>query len=817
MAQRIDSSVPAPVRGNVHPMARPENDQGRMSATTVLPRMVMMFNRTPEQQAELEKLLEEQQDRSSTNYHRWLTPEQFADRFAMSVSDLAEVTEWLESRGFTIVETPPSRTYVAFRGTVEQVDSVFRTEIHQYKVSGEEHFANATDPVLPGVLASVVVAIRGLHDFKPRAHGVKLRPQFTSHLSGNHFLAPDDFATIYNVQPLYNMGIDGTGQSIAVVGQSDILLSDIQKFRAVSGFPANDPQVMLIPGSTDPGVVSGDVVEASLDLEWAGAIARNATIIYVNSSDAFTSMIYAVNHNLAPVISVSYGACETSFSGSDLTTFTTMGQQANAQGQTITAASGDSGAADCDFNTSIATHGLVVDMPAAMPTVTGVGGTTFNDSNSNWNTANDIFFGSALGYIPEISWNDSGTQGAAGGGASSNFSKPTWQAGTGVPSDGKRDVPDVAFAASPSHVPYLICSQGACVDGYRDGTANGFLDTVGGTSAGSPAFAGVVALLNQMTGSSQGNVNPRLYQLAAISSDVFHDITSGTNNVSCRVSPASPDCPNSGVMGFSAGTGYDQVTGLGTLNVFNLAMEWVNVAISPNPIQFGNLLPNIAKTIHVSIRNNNGPTLNISGVAISGNFTQTNNCVGALSFGASCTVNVTFVPTAGPTQNGTLTVTADDSASPHQIPISGRGADLGLQIARPGRLVRSETNPAPPAGSAQPSPTAQSSAATSGATAGAVVTTTAALPNVAVSQVRWMSENRGTIRVTNRQLTAVAIEVGVSGDITQESDCGAELQAGASCEIRVNRPKPDSTGELKITTLAGSTEVRVGAESRPAQ
>jgi len=162
---------------------------------------------------------------------------------------------------------------------------------------------------------------------------------------------------------------------------------------------------------------------------------------------------------------------------------------------------------------------------------------------------------------------------ASGGGASSLFTKPNWQTGKGVPNDGHRDVPDVSLNASPDHDGYLICSNGNCVNGFRDSSNN--LLVVGGTSAGSPSFAGIVALLNQKFGTAQGNINPKLYALAASSPSAFHDVTSGNNIVPCTA--ASKDCTN-GSLGYSAGVGYDQVTGLGSVDAFNLASDWQNSA-----------------------------------------------------------------------------------------------------------------------------------------------------------------------------------------------------------------------------------------------
>ncbi len=336
-------------------------------------------------------------------------------------------------------ETAPSRTYVAFSGTAAQVHAAFGASIHHYLVNGQMHFANASDPQLPWPLANVVTGIHGLNDFRPQPRGGVGRPRFTSNISGNHFLAPDDFATIYNLKPLYGSGIDGTGQKLAVMGQTDLVLSDIATFRSVSGLPANVPTVKLVPGSSDPGVRSGDIGEANLDVQWSGAVARNAQIIYVNSNNgAFDSMFYAIGNNVAPVITISYGDCEQHFSASDISSLTSIGNQANAQGQTIVGPSGDSGAADCDFPASSTTQltstkeGFAVDVPAVLPTVTGAGGTTFNEgAGAFWSPTNNGNNGSALSYIPETSWNDTtfelangGSIAATGGGLSKLFSKP---------------------------------------------------------------------------------------------------------------------------------------------------------------------------------------------------------------------------------------------------------------------------------------------------------------------------------------------------------------------------------------------------------
>jgi subtilase family serine protease len=579
-----------PVRGHIHPLAQRRFDRGRVNGLFQLNYVTMMFKPTADQQAALNSLLEQQQDPSSPNYHQWLTPEEFADRFGLSTAEFDKVTNWLQEQGFTIDDRAPSRNWIAFTGSARQMERAFNVQIHEYVVNGKTHYASATEPIVPAAFADRILGFRSLHNFRPKPRLVNAK--FTSNITGNHFIAPDDWATIYDVQGLYTIGITGAGQKIAIMGVSDIELGDIHSFRNASGLPANDPQVVLVPGTTDPGVVTGDVDEASLDVEWAGAIAKNATVIFVVSpTDPFNSLQYAVAQNLAPVMSVSYGQCEPNWTSADQSSLVAMTQQGNAQGITIVVAAGDSGAADCDFNLP-ATLGLNVDLPAGLPYVTAMGGTELNESGGVWSTSqvfggffgkgqapvywsntNNSNNGSALSYIPEVAWNDTlldGQPSGTGGGKSSIFPKPSWQVGPGVPNDNARDVPDISFTASVDFAPYLTCVNGNCVNGFRN--TDNSLNGVGGTSVGAPTFAGVVAMINQMTNGHQGNVNPTLYRIATSSRTVFHDIVQGGNQIQCR--SGSPNCPASGYLGYAAAPGYDLATGLGSVDVQKLLQVW---------------------------------------------------------------------------------------------------------------------------------------------------------------------------------------------------------------------------------------------------
>ena len=572
ITERVDNSRRAVLAGHVHPRALPENDQGRVDPSMQLSYVTLVLKPSPGQQTDLEQLLAQQQDPASPNYHRWLTPEDYADRFGASADDVSQIVSWLQSQNLKIVAVARGRNWVAFSGSASRVEAAFRTELHHYLEGGKMHFANATEPSIPAAFENVVAGIHGLSDFRmhpPKRSAQIVKPDYTSS-RGSHYLAPDDVATIYDIQPLYSAGIDGTGQKIVVVGQTQIALSDIDQYRSYFGLTANDPQVMLVPNTTDPGTSSSDLPEADLDLELAGAVARNASIIFVYSADVTDAAQYAIDQNLAPVLSMSYGQCEAQTPASDARTLQSWAQQANAQGITWIAASGDSGAADCFDSSSRTGAGLSVDLPGSIPEVTGIGGSEFNEgSGTYWNTTNGTTRASVRSYIPETSWNDSAVDGSpssSGGGASVFFTKPTWQTGTGVPNDGARDAPDVALSASADHDGFMIYSGGS-------------LQIVGGTSVGAPTFAGMAALLNHylvsrgaQSAAGLGNMNPQLYSLAQTTPGAFHDIITGDNMVDpC---PARARNCTATPIGFSAGPGYDQVTGLGSIDAYNLVSAW---------------------------------------------------------------------------------------------------------------------------------------------------------------------------------------------------------------------------------------------------
>ncbi len=613
IAKTVDNRQRVFLAGNVHPRTRNATDQGPVDASLSLPHVTMVLKQSDSQKAALEQLLAEQQDPSSPNYHHWLTPEEYADRFGVSRDDLDKIVAWLKDQNLSIVSVARARNWVAFSGTAGEVANAFGTRIHHYLVDGRVHFANATEPSIPAALAEVVGGVHGLTDFRLRPSkrsAQPLQPNYNSS-KGNHYLAPDDVAVIYNVQPLYDAGIDGAGQQLVVVGQTQIKLADLQQFRSFFNLAGSDPKIVLVPDTTDPGIVSDDMSEADLDLEWAGAVARNATITYVYSDDVLTSVKYAIDQNIAPVLSMSYGLCEAETPASQARAMQSWARQANAQGTTWITASGDSGAVDCASGSSRVAAGLSVDLPAGLPEVTGVGGTTFDEgSGTYWNTSNNGNKASVLSYIPETSWNDGAADGspsASGGGASTFFAKPSWQTGTGVPNDGARDVPDIALSGSANHDGYLV---------YTGGT----LQVFGGTSVGAPVFAGIAGLLNQylvangfQASAGLGNMNPRIYSLAQATPSAFHDVTTGDNMVS-PCPQRSRNCTLNQI-GYSAGVGYDQVTGLGSVDAHNLVLAWHTNAAAARAsaamdltADAGSILPSGRSTLTATVKGSNGTT-----------------------------------------------------------------------------------------------------------------------------------------------------------------------------------------------------------------
>jgi subtilase family serine protease len=705
IAAEVSSSQMTPLKPSHRAVALAKFDTGKLAENTKLQGMSILFNRTPAQEAALQTLMAAQQNPSSPYYHQWLTPEQFGAQFGLSDADIAKVEAWLEQQGFSIDSVTRGKTMIRFSGTVGQANAAFATEIHTYAVKTatgavEKHFAPSTTLSVPSAIAGVVESVHNLDDFRPKPHLIlkskfKPTPKFSGY-DGSIFWSPGDIATQYDIQKEYNAGYTGSGQSIAVVGQSAVELSDVEAFQTASGLPVKDPTLVLVPGTGAAAVSAGDEAESDLDMEWSGAIARGATInlVYTGQNSnlgAFDSIEYAIDNKIADIVSSSYGDCEADLDGFSLETFF---DQAATQGQTVMSAAGDSGSTDCFGDTDLTTadqEALAVDYPGSSPNVTSVGGTQISLANSAYETQGSAYWeesngtsdivASLLQPVPEQAWNEDSTcfgyvnEGsspicAGGGGTSILFTKPSWQ--TGVPglssSTTMRQVPDVSLEAAIYNPGYLFCSsdtsaweegqESSCTSGFRD-SESGAVTAAGGTSFATPIFGGMVAIINQQRNytTGQGPVNPTLYSLASNSTtyaSAFNDITAGNND--CSASPGY--CTGSAETEFPAGTGYDQATGLGTINLYSLASAW--------PANSGPTL--IATTTSVTAANS-APTINtsdsftISVTADSGSTVPTGTVNvtvdGGTAVAETLTANGTYVYTTTFTTPGTHTVVAE--------------------------------------------------------------------------------------------------------------------------------------------------------------
>jgi hypothetical protein len=638
IAGTIDSSQMVALPGQIHHKALPQYDQGRVSASLQMSQITLLTLPTSSQQQALRLLVAEQQDPKSPNFHKWLAPEQYADQFGLSQNDVQKISTWLKSQGLSVDSVARGRNWIVFGGTAAQVETALRTEIHYYNVDGVTHFANATAPSIPAALSGIVTGFRGLDNFIPRPTNVKkaargqiARPDYYdgSFNPPAQFVAPGDIEVIYDLTPLYNAGIDGTGQKMAIIGQTDVYLADLNDFRSGFGLPqisgcttnasgiitscttSTTSNFQYVVVGTDLGTPStcGDLVEADLDLEWSAATAPGAQVIYVNAPATFnsnctvltsansvvTAYYHAIDNDLAPVISMSYGSpCE--FDDNTLPADEIELTKGNAFGITFMNSSGDSGAASCDpgidsSTNNLAIGGYAVSYPASSPEVTAVGGTAISyptGFGSNfWSTptTNPTNGGTAQNApLPEIAWNDDveladafgGTAlsiqesyqiSASGGGVSncsvqtadfsscvSGFPQPSWQTVTIPGQASARFVPDVSLLASPNFPGYIFCtpldqwinststaSSCASSSGGAAGiTASLALTSggqsaptvIGGTSASSPVFAAIVTMLNQYLGANGlGNINPMLYTLAHTPSNAAFHQVTSGTNV----------------------------------------------------------------------------------------------------------------------------------------------------------------------------------------------------------------------------------------------------------------------------------------------
>ena len=551
--------------GNLPPALATAQLLGPVDTQAPMERMILALKMSPEAELRLQRRLTDLQDSASPSFHQWLTPEAFGAEFGPPPETLDRVTDWLQSSGFRIDGVAAGKLAVTFSGTVAQVERAFRTPIQAFRLDGKLRQGNVRDPAIPRALADVVEGVVSLHNVPHPPMNRGFIPVRAAADPDNHELTPGDFAAIYNVKPLYKDGIDGSGVNIAIVGRTHIPLSDVATFRREFGLPRKVPELIL--NGPDPGDLgAGEDGEANLDLQWSGAVARNADIRFVvsgstNSTDGVDlSAQYIVDHNLAPVMSTSFGLCETRMGATEQAFFRNLWAQAAVQGISTLVSSGDSGPAGCDGGNNDSGSGPAVSGLASTPFNLAVGGTQLDEGTGTyWRSHKDPDQSSAIGYIPERAWNESGSVGgsglwASGGGPSGSYKNPCWQLVKGIPSDSKRRcIPDVSLTAAGGHDGYVVQTGGRRT-------------TAGGTSCSSPAFAGIMALVVQKTGERQGNPCPTLYtlgnaQFKGTGPLVFHDTRAGGTSVP-------------GTEGYPCTPGYDMATGLGSVDARALVEAW---------------------------------------------------------------------------------------------------------------------------------------------------------------------------------------------------------------------------------------------------
>ncbi|HEV3151453.1 MAG TPA: S53 family peptidase [Acidobacteriaceae bacterium] len=726
ITQPVDNQHRVTLKGNVRPMPKRASDLGAVDVSMPASRVLLLLKRPAAQEAALQQFIADAHMPGSASYHHWLTPAQLGTQFGPSDSDVQAVVAWLQSQGFAVEKVSQAKTAIEFSGTAGQIESAFITRIHSFQLDGVTHISNITDPQIPAALAPVIAGISPLNDFRPkplhtapRSRSATPAPTSTNPKAmtirpgvnqpnitvpngngGNaYYVTPADAATIYNTPNSTlnknhsgSLNLTGTGVTIGIAGDSNVDLTNVANYRSLflTGLPPITPTVVV--DGNDPGTGSDDEVEALLDLEVASAIAPGAQLaLYTAQDTTFQSGLNlaiqrALDDNAINILNVSFGGCEAFQGQSGNQEVLNFWQQAAAQGISVTVSTGDSGSAGCDNQNSetSATQGLQVSGFASTPYNIAVGGTDFNQNSTNeskyWSTTNSSIFGSALGPIPEIPWNDSTTadgalsanvptmdsQGntniaGAGGGVSAClnasvdqngnvtgcpnstqipgfYPKPPWQSSFGT--QNARELPDVSlFAADGLHdSAWVLCASGLganttgtdCTTDPSTGQFN--FQVVGGTSASSPAFAGMLALVinNLQNGGATnvrlGQADYTLYPLSKQFPAAFHDVTTGNIAVVCTA--GSTNCGANGFLtGYDAGANYDLASGLGSVDATQMVQNWssikftptttsltVNGATSPISIQHG-----ASVSVGVTVSSSGGtPTGNVALVASAG-------------------------------------------------------------------------------------------------------------------------------------------------------------------------------------------------------
>jgi hypothetical protein len=750
VTEPINDSSLVTLTGNTLRSAQLGDDRGPAPGSLPAQRLMLILKRSPQQEIELRSFLQSVQDPKSSDFRRFLSPDEFGQRYGLSDADLAKVQGWLRSHGLSISKVNRGRTAIEFSGTVSQVEQTFHTPIHRFVISGAEHLANISDPQVPAALGQVVAGVSSLNDLKPRPHTVmgpsgkwnpelhRYVPELTVAINGSQYLfvGPGDAATIYDSPNSFNNRFasgqtvyDGTGVTIGIAGTTFLNDPGPSFYRTLFGIGMANSLLTIYDGNQTNLDSSADETEAILDTEVSGGLAPGATVAYYAAGDTefqsglFLAIYRAIDDNIVDILSVSYGNCEEALGAAGNAQILNAWEQAAAQGITVTVSSGDSGSAGCDNpNTeTVATHGLAINGLASTPYNIAVGGTDFDILSNNFSTyvyaIDGSHYTSAISYIPENPWNDSTTSNgllaantpykdaseatnifAAGGGASSfgqggqtGYSKPLWQQGF-APSntDTVRDVPDVSLLSGNGLYGALwaICigEDGDCSEG-----SNSTIHGVGGTSAAAPAFAGILAMVEQKEGASTrlGQANAVLYRLAQSNPSAFHQIITGNNSVYC--SSGSLNCAaNEFLSGYNAGSSYNMATGLGSVDVSNLVNDWAGDALTPTSTTLSLDKTSFPHGTNVSFGSGVNPAAATGNVAITTNYASQPQATGGVPpflltlSGGSASGSFSELP--GGTYNvyanyGGDATYAGSTSQPVQVQVSPENSVLQFSVA----------------------------------------------------------------------------------------------------------------------------------------
>ena len=814
----VDTGLTVPLAEH-HPLwANEATASSAIAENQSFEQMKIVLARPAERQLAFEQYLASQLDPQSPNYHHWLTAEEIGNRFGPAESDIEAIRGWLTSQGLHVNQISPDRMILRFGGTAANINNAFGTELRSYQRHGAALMAPATDPTIPAALAPAIQSVRGLftigehplHSFSaiPMAsEGGTTAPEFSS--GATHYMAPLDFNTIYDVPSAYT----GAGYTIGIVSWARVYSGDLSTYKSLFGVSFPTPNV-IIPtayGGVDPGAACSSTTcsateldgqqEATLDVDRAGSTAPGATLLLVASASSGSNdgigadAEYIIGQKAANILSISFGACEASAGKSSVNYWDALFQTATGEGISVFVSSGDAGAQGCEVAfqsptyTGYTGYGNSPNYICSSSYATCVGGTEFADAanySTYWNTTNTTYYASAKGYIPEGGWNEGSASSVtgSGGGVSNYVATPGWQVGNSVLSAAAgRYTPDISFSSS-IHDGYFICMAAL--------NSNCPYYIFGGTSAAAPSMAGVAALLDQKMGSAQGNLNPSLYGMAqnsTIYANAYHDATVSSSGVSnCALSAISL-CNNSEysvinssgttqlVPGFQLQTGYDEVTGLGSLDVTNFLSSFTNyslptVTVTPTSTSYAITQSNKI-TITVS-------PLDANFAAPTGTVKLTSGSYSASATLSSGTASITLA--AGQLSTGTHTLTATytpDTAGAATYQSASGSATVTVTTATPAIAV-------------SPSPSS-------------ITTVTSSTVTVTATDSTGYSTPTGAITLSNG--SGYSASGTLAGGTASFSVSGSALAVGSNTLTATYAP--DSASSSIYASANGSTTVTV--------